>query len=498
MTIKHIKTARSDPIVLGKYPVFPPTDREFEDPPKLSNYDVVVIGGGGGGYHGAFELSKGGYRVLMIDDKGNLGGNCLYEGCIPSKAVYMTIYLMEKLRGILNSVGNKDVNAVRVLWENAIDHKDNVQHMRYLQHIREIKENENVDFVKGVAEILDQHRIRVRAIDDSWTKDVEARQLLVATGSVPIKIPVPGADLTIGSQELFGYRTSYRRLPNDVIIIGGGYIGVEVASVLGSMGIKATIVEMLPRILAGWDNDVVSRIEEKLKAKRVDVLTNSRVISIREDGGQKIVEFQRPDGSKGYVTGSEVIMAVGRKPNVEGLNNLGIVERGHVEVAPSMKSRAPNIYAAGDVLGKFMLYHAAVKESVVAAWNILHGRSIYEINFNSIPMTIFTEPEAAMVGLNEEAAKARGINYVTVSYPLEDDAYAQIMGVREGWVKLIIETESQRIIGGVVYGEAASMMINEVALAVAVNARVKDIALLAHQHPTIFESIDRAAIRFSL
>ncbi|WP_243666743.1 FAD-dependent oxidoreductase [Vulcanisaeta sp. JCM 16159] len=183
---------------------------------------------------------------------------------------------------------------------------------------------------------------------------------------------------------------------------------------------------------------------------------------------------------------------------MEGLDRLGIVEKGHVEVASTMKTRVPNIYAAGDVLGKYMLYHAAVKESVVAAWNILHGKPIYEVNFNSIPMTIFTEPEAAMVGLSEDAAKARGINYVTVSYPLEDDAYAQIMGVREGWVKLIIEKESQRVIGGVVYGEAASMIINEIALAVAVNARVKDIALLAHQHPTIFESIDRAAIRFSL
>ncbi|ADY01157.1 FAD-dependent pyridine nucleotide-disulfide oxidoreductase [Vulcanisaeta moutnovskia 768-28] len=484
--------------MLGKYPVFPPTDQEFEDQPRLGKYDVIVIGGGGGGYHGAFELSKGGLKVLMVDDKGNLGGNCLYEGCIPSKSVYMTIYLMEKIRGILNSVGNKDINAVRVLWENAIDHKDHVQYIRYLQHIREIKEHENVDFVKGIAEVIDANRVRVKAIDGSWTKDVEARQLLIATGSIPIKIPVPGADLTIGSQELFGYKTNYRKIPSDVLIIGGGYIGVEVASVLGSMGIKATIVEMLPRILAGWDNEIVSRIEEKLRSKGVEIFTNSKVVGIKKESGQKIVEFERPDGSKGYVTGSEVIMAVGRKPYVEGLDRLGIVEKGRVEVESSMRTKAPNIYAAGDVLGKYMLYHSAVKESVVAAWNILHGKPIYEINFNSIPMTIFTEPEAAMVGLNEETAKARGINYVTVSYPLEDDAYAQIMGVREGWVKLIIERESQRIIGGVIYGEAASLLINEIALAIAVNARVKDIALLAHQHPTIFESIDRAAIRFAL
>lgn len=484
--------------MLGKYASFPPTDHEFEDPPRFSNYDAVVIGGGGGGYHGAFELSKGGYRVLLIDDKGNLGGNCLYEGCIPSKAVSTMIYLMEKLRNMLNSVGNVDINKVRVLWENAIDHKDNVQYIRYLQHIREIKEHENVDFVKGIAKVIDNHRVIVEAVDGSWRREVEGKYLLVATGSIPIKIPIPGVDLAIGSEELFGYRTKYRKLPNDVIIIGGGYIGVEVASALSSLGVKATIVEMLPRILSGWDSSIVNQIEEKLRSRGVEILTNSKVTGIREESGQKIVEYERQDGSKGYVTGSEVIMAVGRKPYIEGLDNLGIVERGHVEVDLTMRTRVPNIYAAGDVIGRYMLYHSAVKESVVAAWNMLHGHPIYEINFNTVPMTIFTEPEAAMVGLSEEAAKARGINYVTVQYPLADDSYAQIIGVRDGWVKLIIERESQRIIGGVIYGEAASMMINEIALAIAVNARVKDLALLPHAHPSIFESIDRAAIRFSL
>lgn len=476
--------------------MFPPTDPEFEDPPKLDKYDVIVVGGGGGGYHGAFQLSAGGYRVLMVDDKGNLGGNCLYEGCIPSKSVFYMVYLAERLRRLAKrSAGAAEVKAI---WEEAVDHKDEVQYLRYLQHIREIKEHGNVDFVKGVARVLDGRRVEVAAVDGSWRKTVEGSRLLLATGSVAIRLPIPGAELAVGSEELFGYRTKRRTLPREVVIIGGGYIGVEVASAMASAGAKVTVVEMLPRIMSGWDSGIVSMIERALKERGVEILTNSRVTAIREESGQKVVEFQRPDGSRGTVAGEEVVMAVGRRPYVEGLEALGIVEKGRVVADSSMSTKAPGVYAAGDVLGKYMLYHAAVKESTVAAWNIMMGRPVYEVNFNAIPLTLFTEPEAAMVGISEDEARARGIPYVAVQYPLEDDSYAQIVGVREGWVKLIVERESQRIIGGSVYGEAASMIINEIALAVAVNARVRDLALLAHAHPTIFESIDRAAVRFSL
>lgn len=482
--------------MLGKYPVLPPTDNEFLDPPRNEQYDVIVVGGGGGGYHGAFELSKGGKSVLLIDDKGNLGGNCLYEGCIPSKSVAITIYLMEKVKNLLKS----SITGVKLesIWSDAIDHKDEVQTIRYYQHIREIKEHENVDFVRGIAKFIDDHTVEVEAIDGSWKKKVTGKYMLVATGSVPLKIPVPGADLAIGSLELFGYKTTYRKLPDNIVVIGGGYIGVEVAEMLSSIGKNVTILEMLPRIMSGWDSELVSEVEKKLKNKNVKISTNSKVTGIKMNGSQKEVSYVTPDGTTHSIVADEVIMATGRKPYVEGLDVLGITTKGHVEVNSAMRTAKPNIYAAGDVLGKYMLYHAAVKESVVAAWNILHGLPVYEINFLTIPATLFTEPEAAYVGITEDEAKAKGIPYTVVRYPLEDDAYAQIMGVREGWIKLIIEKESQRIIGGSVYGEAASMIINEIALAVMANARVKDIALLAHQHPTIFESIDRAAIRFSL
>ena len=156
--------------MLGKYPVLPITDDEFLDAPRSEQYDVIIVGGGGGGYHGAFELSNGGKSVLLVDDKGNLGGNCLYEGCIPSKSVAITIYLMEKVKNLLK--GDSPSVSPETLWNDVLGHKDEVQTIRYRQHIREIKEHKNIDFVRGIAKFLDAHTLEVQALDGSWRKRV--------------------------------------------------------------------------------------------------------------------------------------------------------------------------------------------------------------------------------------------------------------------------------------------------------------------------------------
>jgi len=483
-------------VMLGKYPFLPFTDEEFTDAPRFEEYDALIVGGGGGGYHGGFELSRGGKKVLLIDDKGNLGGNCLYEGCIPSKSVAIMVYLAEKLRNILSA--DTASRSAGMVWEDVINHKEDVQTIRYRQHIQEIKEHQNLEFVRGVAGFVDGHTVKVSAIDGSWNAKVSGKSTIIATGSVPARIPVPGAELTIGSLELFGYRTSYRSMPDSIIIIGGGYIGVEVSSMLSSMGKKVTVLEMLPRIMSGWDSDLVAELEGALLKRNVKVITGARVTGIRMNGKQKEVSYLKADGSSATIVGDEVIMAAGRKPYTEGLEGLGIVSGNHIEVDSAMRTSIPNVYATGDVTGKFMLFHSAVKESVIAAWNILHGHPVYEFNYSTVPVTVFTEPEAASVGISEEEARKMGIQFTAIKYPLEDDAYAQIVGVREGWLKLMVERETQRIIGGSIYGDSASMVINEIALAISTGSRVKDLALLAHQHPTIFESVDRTAMRYSL
>ncbi len=484
--------------MLGKYHNFPPTHDSFLDKPSQDSYEVAIIGAGGGGYHGGFQLSDSKKKALIVDDKGNLGGNCLYEGCIPSKAAYMTVYLMEKVKKIAESKGPVEIKMVREVWEAAVEHKDWVQDIRYQQHIREILEHENLEFVKGVAKPLSPTEVLVESLDGSWSKKVKAKYLLVATGSVPAKPPIKGTENAIGSEELFGYKTSYRKLSASYVIIGGGYIGVEAASALSRISTDVTILEMLPNILNGWDEEAVKEIRGMLEENGVKIKTNSRVLSIERSGSQKTVTYVDEKGETKSITADEVILAAGRVPYLEGLEGLGIVENKRVAVDSHMRTKVPNIYAAGDVIGKYMLFHSAVKESTIAAWNIIAERPLYEVNFRSIPVTVFTEPELASVGVTPEEAKRLAIPHEIVSYPLEDDAYAQIMKMRKGWVKIVVERETQRVIGGLIFGEAASLLINEIALAVSVNARVKDIGLLAHQHPTIFEAIDRAAVKCCL
>ncbi|MGC9209446.1 MAG: dihydrolipoyl dehydrogenase [Nitrososphaeria archaeon] len=482
--------------MLASYKHFPPTHDSFTDPPSSDSYDVLIIGGGGGGYHGGFQLSDSRKRALLVDDKGNLGGNCLYEGCIPSKAVYMTIYLTEKVKNIAEHPGAISVNMVKDIWEKAVEHKDWVQEIRYQQHIREILEHENLEFVKAIARPLGCCEAEIVSADGSWRKRVRSKYMIVATGSVPVRPPISGAELTIGSEDLFGYRTDYRKPGRSFIIIGGGYIGVELASALSRISTDVTIVEMLPNILSGWDQDAVAEIRSVLEEKGVKIMTNSRVVSIEKEGGQKRVVYQDPAGNTRNAVADEVVMAVGRVPYVEGLEPIGLkIDRGKVVTDSHMRTSVDRVYAAGDVLGKYMLFHAAVKGSVIAAWNIAAERPLYEMNFRSVPVSVFTEPEMASVGITPGEAERLGIPYTTVSYPLEDDAYAQIMKMRKGWVKITVERETQRVIGGLIVGEAASLIINEIALAVAVNARIKDLGVLAHQHPTIFEAIDRAAIK---
>ncbi len=450
--------------------------------------DVAFIGGGGASYPGAFELAKAGLSVLMVDEKGNLGGDCLYAGCIPSKTVRTKIL---EYTSTTRKVDPDDV------WQEAVKAKEWVQDIRYEQHMREIKEHEpNLTFVKGWATILSPNRLRLTT--EEGTFEVETRRLVIGAGAEHVMLNIPGKELTITSDMLFAYKKTMNHLPKSLAIIGGGYIGVEVADMLSRLGVQVSIVEMMDRLLPNMPPELSDAALQRMKEAGVNVYLKSPAAAVEKRGELKVLKARSSDGKEIEVEAEEVMMAVGRRPRLTGYG-LEVLEaqglqagKGGIAVTPGMITTLPNVYATGDVTGKAMLFHAAVKGSVIAAKNILANKEVYRFNYHSVPYTIFTYPEIALVGYTEDELKSMGIQYDTILYKLAGDAQSQIVNHREGWMKILVERESLRILGFEAYAHDAAELAAVFAVAIENNLTAKNLAWTAGPHPLTFESINYA------
>jgi len=454
-----------------------------------SRVDTIFVGGGGASYPGAFELAKAGQSVLMVDDKGNLGGDCLYAGCIPSKSVRTRIL---DYTSTTNKVDPDEV------WKAAIELKEWVQEIRYEQHMEEIKEHEpNLTFLKGWAVIEGPNSVRI-STEEGEVK-VETKNLVIGAGAENVILNIPGKELVLTSDDLFAYRRAIKRPPRSLAIIGGGYIGVEVADMLSRLGVHVTIVEMMDRLLPNMPPDISQAAMQRMQEAGVDVHLGFAAAGIERRGEYKVLKARSKDGKELEVEAEEVLMAVGRRPRtrnygLESLQAQGLeLDRGAIKVTPGMKTTIPNVYATGDVTGKAMLFHAAVKESIIAAKNILAGgRELYRFNYHSVPYNVFTYPEIAMVGYTEEELQAAGIPYEVVLYRLAGDAQSQIVGHREGWMKIILEKESLRVLGFQAYAHNAADLSAVFAVAIENNLTAKNLAWVAGPHPLTFEAINYA------
>lgn len=449
-------------------------------------FDVIFIGGGGASYPGAFELAKAGKKVLMVDNKGNLGGDCLYAGCIPSKTVRTKILEFTST--------NKNINPEEV-WNEAVKLKEYVQEIRYQQHMEEIREHEpNLTFIKGWATILSPNKVKVEGEENL---EATGKYLVIGTGAEHVILNIPGKDLVITSDDLFAYQKTMKQLPKSIAIIGGGYIGVEVADMLSRLGVEVSIIEMMDRLLPTMPYDLSKAAESRMKEAKVNLYLNSPVSSIEKKGEKKVVKANGKDKVV-EVEAEEVLMAVGRKPRLKGygLENLekeGLkVEKGAIWVSPSLRTTLSNVFATGDVTGKAMLFHAAVKESVIAAKNILIGRDAYRMNYHSVPFTVFTYPEIGMIGYTEEELKSMNLPYDTVYYKLAGDAQSQITNHREGWMKLFLDKETLKILGVQVYAHDAAELMGAFAVALENGLTAKNLAWVCGPHPLTFESINYA------
>ncbi|CAB4243916.1 FAD-dependent pyridine nucleotide-disulfide oxidoreductase [Methylacidimicrobium sp. AP8] len=452
------------------------------------NVDVMILGAGGGGYPAAFRLAAAGRSVVMADPIGNLGGDCLAEGCVPSKTVREASLARTwpdkyPLFGLRGSKPEAD-------WRAVLAHKDRVQSLRYAQHRKQIEESPLV-FHKGTGRIVDERTVEVAAEGGELYR-YHAKHLILATGSRPHILPIPGAELAVTSHHFFRLGADLP-FPRRLVAIGGGYIGLETASMLQNLGAEATVLEATGEILPGVDLAIARFLHQAL-ARRLRILVHAKVTAIeRGAAGDLVVRYEQA-GEPKSIEADCVLMATGREPVLpEGCSLLGLPTQGKIEVDDRLRTKHAHIYAPGDVNGRSMLFHSAVYQSLVAADDILReGRGHQAMDFRSVPFTVFTEPEAAWVGLTEAEAEREGLETFGATYPYRSDTRAQIFD-EDGFLKLLFERKTGRLIGAQIAGMDAAQLIAPLALAVRQGATAETLSYMAFPHPMLSEGINHAA-----
>ena len=446
---------------------------------------MLVVGAGGAGYPAAFRLAESGRRVVLADPKGELGGNCLFSGCIPSKT--------------LRELGQISVRARRLLsWPGPIDfadlqrQRDAVQRIRFRQHREELREHPGVTFLKGSVELLGNGRARIEGPEG--ITEVSAPGMILGTGTRVRRPDFPGAELCLTSDDLFSFQAPRIDLPSELVVIGGGYIGLEVASLFAALGSKVRILVRSDTLLRNVDPELVALLQGALHD--VPIEFGAPIRRVEPAGGRRRVVYL-VDGEERTCEADAVVVAAGREPVLPpGWERTGIRldPRGFVATDDAVRTSVPGIYAAGDVNGRAPYFHAAVRESLVAAHNLMAGnRPIDRMDYGSVPVTIFTFPSVAYVGITASVARRQGIPMVAARSPLSEDSRAQMVQEREGEVRLFFQPGNLRLLGGWVLGIGASELINEIGLAVSCGLTAPDLARFPDQHPTTNEAISKAA-----
>lgn len=454
---------------------------------SVQEVDLLCVGAGGGAYPAAFRLAKAGKNVVMVDSKGVMSGNCLYEGCVPSKAVRETAALYQNAQRFqpYGLTGNLQVD-----FPALMQHKDAIQNRRYAQHSVELAAEPRIRLSKGVARLIDLHTVKVDT--DVGTDIYHAQHILIASGSDVFIPPLPGAELCLTSHDLYKPSSVMKSLPTKMIIVGGGYVGLETATFFAALGTEVTLLQKGEQILNGIDPTMVNMLLPLLP-KGLELRTNVEVQRVEAVGtGRRVVWLQ--NGEEQQLEVDAVLLAVGRRPVIpEGTEALGIDFDHHgIQVGPSLQTRFPHIYAAGDVNGHVPLFHAAVRQSMVAGHNILAGNIPTDYaDFDHVPTTIFTLPAAAYIGLTP--AKVPPGSLLEAHYAFSEDSRAQILERMDGEIRLFFEPGSMRIRGAWIVGIDAGSLIGQVGTAIASGMTVYDLARFADQHPMSAEGVGNAA-----
>ena len=449
----------------------------------MQEFDIIIIGGGPAGYVSAIRGAQLGAKIAVVEKK-SLGGTCLNRGCIPTKALYASAKALATARKA-DKFGVQ-VKDIALDFAKVVARKNDVVN-KLVGGIRQLLKGNGVEILEGEAFLESKGQIKITRAD-GLKGTITAKKVIIATGSEPAMIPAFNIDgkNVITSTEML----SLEAVPKTLLIIGGGVMGCEFASIFAEFGSKVTIVELLPTILATEDKQVSRVILKNFKDKGVDVFTEVSVQSVQDTGNG--VKTTLADG-KEFIT-EKVMVSIGRSFNSQGfgLEALGVnTEKGRIVVNDKMETSVQDVYAAGDVIGGMLLAHIASSEGIVAVNNAL-GKDM-KMDYAIVPAGIFTDPEIASVGLREKDAKEKGIDVSIGRFPYVACGKALCMGEEEGFVQILSDPGTDKVLGCSIIGAHATDLIQEVAVAMKAGIKVKDIAETIHAHPTLPELVMEAA-----
>ncbi|UBZ07973.1 dihydrolipoyl dehydrogenase [Salegentibacter mishustinae] len=457
---------------------------------KKDRKELVIIGAGPGGYAAAFHAADLGIKVTLIDPEVNPGGVCLYRGCIPSKALLHLAKTKEEAMqaskwGMKFEEPKIDIKKI-ASWKEKVVKK-------LTEGLGQLSKARNIEYIQGKAKFTGKNELEVTD-NKGKTSVLSFEKVIIATGSSAVGLP----ELEIDHEKIWDATDALKlkEIPKKMLVVGGGYIGLELGSVYAALDTKVSIAEMTSGFLPGTDRDLVEVFENNEPFKNVFFETKVEKVKITKKGVKVSLKGKKEELSKKF---DRVLVAVGRKPNTQnlGLKELGISanEKGFLEVDDKRRTKLEHVFAIGDITGEPMLAHKASHEGRIAA-EVIAGKKGAAYDPKVIPAIVFTNPELAWCGITEEVAKEKDKNVKVVKFPWSASGRAVAIGENTGLTKLLIDKETEVILGGAVAGKNAGSLIPEIALAIEMGSTASDLALTIHPHPTLSETIMESAELF--
>jgi dihydrolipoamide dehydrogenase len=450
----------------------------------VKKYDVIILGAGPGGYVAAIKAAQNNLKVALIE-KEAIGGVCLNWGCIPTKAILKSAKIYKE---ILNSkeygININDKTAIEYDWHAILKRKDRIV-KRLTSGVKMLLEKNKVDIYQGSGEVINNHEVMVN------DELISGEKIILSTGASPVLPPIKGLNdayknkILMTSKELLDIDS----VPENLVIIGGGVIGLEFATIFNAFNSKVTIIEREKDILLGVDDDVRDSMLKIIKKNKINVFTDCTVTSIDSNN----VVYENKDKEEFSIKADRILLSVGMRANIKGFEKLNLdFEKNFVKVNDHYQTSKGNIYAIGDVNGKMMLAHVASHQGIIAINHIL-GKT-EKMNYNQVPSAIYSFPEIAQIGLTEKQTKNNGLDYKTSIFPIQANGKALSAGERDGFIKIITSKPYNEIIGVHILADNASDLISEALMTMKLEGTADEIASAIHPHPTISEIYNEAAL----